>query len=176
VNRRLIRSPELNAQCSREAYRSMESYSKSGRPAEDHVGWGGKPLLQLVVEAECGLRRGKFAGGHSLRDATERSAGTPKRRWPCETDCEIRRSGDGQRAFRISKPGSKSAPRPCLAHSIGEKYLRIIFSLDREDEHKRVCFQRLTLCALDLGRLTGAAQPFSMTRIYLFNKQRLPRN
>jgi hypothetical protein len=39
------------------------------------------PCVELVVEAECGLRRGEFAGREACPKATGRSVGKPKRRW-----------------------------------------------------------------------------------------------
>lgn len=73
-------------------------------------------------------------------------------------------------------PGIEKRKSPCLVCRKGEKYLRIILLVGRERLQKPVCFQRLTLCAVDSGQLIGVAQPFPIIRIYLFNKQRLPRN
>ena len=89
-------------------------------------------------------------------------------------------------------PGGARAPSSCLkltrfpglkariARSgftcSGQEYLSIAVPLAGKSWQKHVCFQRPIMCVVDSGQMVRVAQPFSKTRIYLNNKQRLPRN
>ena len=134
------------------------------------------PVAGLVAGPGCWARLlGLVAGsGPGPGPGPGCGAGCGPGSWNC-----CRGSPERSSAFRL-KPDQ--IPRTEIENSrvrIALRRGRILEArlvVGRESWQKGVCFQRPIMCVVDSGQMVRVAQPFSITRIYLFNKQRLPRN